>query len=44
MQQLQALGDTVGVVSRGASQNILNSLQKCCYAEHKPDHEGCSEQ
>ena len=46
VQQLQALGDTVGVVSRGAVHNIMDSLQKCLYAQHKPDqtHEDCTEQ
>lgn len=46
MQQLQALGDTVGVVSRGAAHNIMDSLRKTPYAQHKPDHsqESCTEQ
>lgn len=46
VQQLQALGDTVGVVSRGAVHNIMDSLQQCSYAQHKPDqaHEDCNEQ
>ena len=46
MQQLQALGDTVGVVSRGASQHVLDSLRKTSYAQHQPDHgkESCTEQ
>ncbi|KAL0051533.1 hypothetical protein WJX82_009446 [Trebouxia sp. C0006] len=37
-EQLQALGDTVGVVSRGAAHNIMDSLCKTAYAQHKPDH------
>lgn len=46
MQQLQALGDTVGVVSRGAAQHIMESLRKTSYAQHQPDHaeESCTEQ
>lgn len=38
VQQLQALGDTVGVVSRGAAHNIMESLHQTAYAQHKPDH------
>ena len=38
MQQLQALGETVGVVSRGAAHNIMDALRKTTYAQHKPDH------
>lgn len=37
-EQLQALGDTVGVVSRGAAHNIMESLCKIAYAQHKPDY------
>lgn len=46
MQQLQALGETVGVVSRGASHDVMDMLHKTTYAEHNPDHaqEGCAEQ
>ena len=46
MQQLQALGDTVGVVSRGAAQTIIDSLRKTTYAQHQPDHtkDSCTEQ
>lgn len=46
MQQLQALGDTVGVVSRGAAQHVMDSLRKTTYAQHQPDHakESCVEQ
>ena len=46
MQQLQALGDTVGVVSRGAAQNIIDGLCKTSYAQHQPDHakDSCTEQ
>lgn len=38
VQQLQALGDTVGVVSRGAAHNIMESLHQTAYAQHKPEH------
>lgn len=44
LQQLQALGDTVGVVSRGAAPDVMARLRKCTYAEHNPDHERCNEQ
>ena len=46
LQQLQALGDTVGVVSRGAAENIMEGLRKATYAQHKPHHdkEPCTEQ
>ena len=38
MQQLQALGETVRVVSRGAAHNIMDTMRKTTYAQHKPDH------
>ena len=38
MQQLQALGDTVGVVSRGAAQHVMETLRKTSYAQHQPDY------
>lgn len=46
MQQLRALGDTVGVVSRGAAQHVVEGLHKMSYAQHQPDHEkdSCTEQ
>ena len=46
VQQLQALGETVGVVSRGASHDVMDLLHKTTYAEHNPDHaqDGCAEQ
>lgn len=45
-EQLQALGDTVGVVSRAAAHDIMDSLHKTSYAQHQPDHnqESCTEQ
>ncbi|KAL3138443.1 hypothetical protein ABBQ32_006234 [Trebouxia sp. C0010 RCD-2024] len=45
-EQLQALGDTVGVVSRGAAQHVVEGLRKTSYAQHQPDHEqdSCTEQ
>lgn len=46
MQQLQALGDTVGVVSRAAAQHVVEALRKMSYAQHRPDHDkdSCTEQ
>ncbi|KAL3143106.1 hypothetical protein ABBQ38_003379 [Trebouxia sp. C0009 RCD-2024] len=45
-EQLRALGDTVGVVSRGAAQHVVEGLHKMSYAQHQPDHEkdSCTEQ
>lgn len=33
MQDLQALGESVGVVSRGAAEQVIQALPRACYGQ-----------